>query len=85
MEKDKSKDVVTWVRLPKGANVKDLKKLGISEAGCYGGDTCIAATSPDSEAGLLIHQVSGTTAKDLLKAAGLNPRAECFGGDTCIV
>ena len=82
---EKSNEVVVWVRLPKGATEKDLKKMGIAEAGCYGGDTCIAATSPESEAGLLIHQRHGKSAKELLTEAGLKLRADCCGGDTCIV
>lgn len=82
---EKEKDVVVWVRLPKNAKVSDLRKMGIPEAGCYGGDTCIAATSSEHSAGLLVQHRSGKTAQELLKEAGLNPRADCFGGDTCIV
>ncbi len=85
MAEGKERDVVVWVRLPKNAKASDLKKMGIPEVACYGGDTCIAATSSEHEAGLLVQHRTGKAVKDLLKEAGLNPRADCFGGDTCIV
>jgi hypothetical protein len=82
---NKEQDVVVWIRLPKNTKASDLKKMGVPEVACYGGDTCIAATSTEHESGLLVQHRSGKTAQDLLKEAGLNPRADCFGGDTCIV
>ena len=80
-----SHETVVWVRLPKHAKVADLKGLGIAEAGCYGGDTCIAATNSVADAGILVQHRSTKSAEEMLKEAGLNPRADCFGGDTCIV
>lgn len=46
----KSEDVVMWLRWPRPMKVEELKKLGLAGAGCYGGDTCIAATSTHSDA-----------------------------------
>jgi hypothetical protein len=79
------RETVVWVRLPKHAQVADLKGLGIAEAGCYGGDTCIAATNPASDAGILVQHRSIKSPEEMMREAGLNPRADCFGGDTCIV
>jgi hypothetical protein len=78
----KSEDVVMWLRLPRAMKVDELKKLGLPEAGCWGGDTCIAATSMHSEAGIVVT----TGLEESIKKAGLSRRADpCFGGDTCIV
>lgn len=78
----KSEDVVMWLRLPRPMKVEELKKLGLAGAGCYGGDTCIAATSTHSDAGIIVQ----ADLKESLKKAGLSRRADpCFGGDTCIV
>ena len=74
-------DVVMWVRLPRPASVKDLKKMGVKAAACYGGDTCIAATSIDSEAGVVLQGPIG----HLLKHTDLLREDPCFGGNTCIV
>jgi hypothetical protein len=51
-------------------------------AGCFGGDTCIAATTMHPEAGIVVQ----AELQESLKKAGLSRRADpCFGGDTCIV
>ena len=84
-QSSKKKDVVVWVRVPKELSLKKLKKLGLAEDPCYGGDTCIAATSPTQRAGLYVQGPKAKGLRQLLKNSGLNPRAECFGGDTCIV
>ena len=78
----KSEEVVMWLRLPRAMKVEEIQKLGLPEAGCWGGDTCIAATSMHSEAGIVIT----TNLEESIKKAGLSRRADpCFGGDTCIV
>lgn len=80
-KKAKPEENVMWVRLPQATTIEGLKKMGIKGAACYGGDTCIAATEPHADAGIVIKPDVGKTLKD----AGLVPRAACFGGDTCIV
>ena len=78
----KSEDVVMWLRLPRPMKVAELKKLGLSGAACFGGDTCIAATAADPRAGIIVQ----ADLKASLTKAGLSRRADpCFGGDTCIV
>jgi hypothetical protein len=80
--KSKSKDVVMWLRLPKAMNVEELSKLGLQGAACYGGDTCIAATTMRPDVGLVVQ----ADLQNSLDKAGLSRRADpCFGGDTCIV
>jgi len=81
-QKKKAEDVVMWLRLPRPMKVAELKKLGLAEAGCFGGDTCIAATTMHAEAGIVVQ----ADLKKALDNAGLSRRADpCFGGDTCIV
>jgi hypothetical protein len=78
----KSKDVVMWLRLPKAMKVEELSKLGLQGAACYGGDTCIAATTMRPDVGLVVQ----ADLQNSLDKAGLSRRADpCFGGDTCIV
>ncbi len=78
----KSQDVVMWLRLPRPMKVSELNKLGIKGAECFGGDTCIAATTPQANVGIVVQ----CDLKESLKKAGLSRRADpCFGGDTCIV
>ena len=78
----KSEDVVMWLRLPRAMKAEELTKLGIQGAGCFGGDTCIAATTMTKEAGMVVQ----TDLQESLNKAGLSRRADpCFGGDTCIV
>ena len=75
-------EVVMWVRLPRPMDIKALKKLGLEGAACFGGDTCIAATSMHPEAGIVLQ----TDIEQALLRAKLPRRADpCFGGDTCIV
>ena len=77
-----SDEVVMWLRLPRTMKVEELKNLGLQGSECFGGDTCIAATSMRSDVGLVVQ----ADLKDSLKKAGLSRRADpCFGGDTCIV
>ncbi len=78
----KSTDVVMWLRLPKAMKVEELSKLGLQGAACYGGDTCIAATTMRPDVGLVVQ----ADLQNSLDKAGLSRRADpCFGGDTCIV
>jgi hypothetical protein len=80
--KAKPQDVVVWLRLPRPMTVAELRKLGLSGAACFGGDTCIAATTMNPNAGIVVQ----ADLKESLKKAGLSRRADpCFGGDTCIV
>ena len=79
--KGKEDDVVMWVRLPRPASVKELRKMGLKGDVCYGGDTCIAATSIDADADIVLQ---GTIA-GALKHADLLREDPCFGGNTCIV
>jgi len=79
------RDVIVWMRLPKELSLEKIKKLGLDEVACYGGDTCIAATSPSKGAALHVKGPKSQNLKQLLKKSGLNPRSECYGGDTCIV
>jgi hypothetical protein len=74
-------DVVVWVRLPRPMSVKELKKMGLDAAACYGGDTCIAATDISPEAGIVVQP----DIDDLFRKAKLQPRLLCFGGSSCIV
>jgi hypothetical protein len=81
-KKKTSEQAVMWVRLPRPMDVKALKKLGVQGAGCFGGDTCIAATSMQTDAGIVLQ----ADLEAALAKAKLTRRADpCFGGDTCIV
>ena len=78
----KSPEVVMWLRLPKPMKPAELSKLGIKGDICFGGDTCIAATSMNAEADIVVQ----ADLQESLNKAGLSRRADpCFGGDTCIV
>ena len=81
MAKESEHDVVVWVRLPKAMSVAELKKAGLAGAGCFGGDTCIAATSFQENAGIVVHG----DLKTMLTRAKLVMRDPCYGGNTCIV
>jgi hypothetical protein len=71
-----------WLRLPKAMKPAELSKLGLKGDVCFGGDTCIAATSMRSDADLVVQ----ADLQEALDKAGLSRRADpCFGGDTCIV
>ena len=77
-----SKEVVMWLRLPRAMSVAELQKLGLKGDICFGGDTCIAATSMRSDVGIVVQ----ADLQAALDKAGLSRRADpCFGGDTCIV
>lgn len=80
-KKVKAAETVMWVRLPQSTTVEGLKKLGIKGAACYGGDTCIAATEMNPEAGIIVKP----DVEAALKRAGFAPKSGCYGGDTCIV
>ena len=78
----KGQEVVMWLRLPRAMKIDELNKLGIKGAACFGGDTCIAATTMTPEAGIVVQ----SDLQESLNKAGLSRRADpCFGGDTCIV
>ena len=78
----KSQEVVMWLRLPKAMKPAELAKLGLKGDICFGGDTCIAATSMHADADIVVQ----ADLQESLKKAGLSRRADpCFGGDTCIV
>ena len=78
----KSPEVVMWLRLPRPMTAAELSKLGLKGDVCFGGDTCIAATSMTAKADLVVQ----SDLQESLKRAGLSRRADpCFGGDTCIV
>ena len=78
-----SGEVVMWLRLPRPMAPAELAKLGLKGDICFGGDTCIAATSTHAEADLVVVQADLQASLD---KAGLSRRADpCFGGDTCIV
>ena len=78
----KSDDVVMWLRLPRAMKVEELKKLGLQGAACFGGDTCIAATTRHPDAGIVVE----ADLQNSLDKAGLSRRGDpCFGGSTCIV
>lgn len=77
-----SEEVVMWLRLPRAMSVQELAKLGLKSDPCFGGDTCIAATSMRSDVGIVVQ----ADLQAALDKAGLSRRADpCFGGDTCIV
>jgi hypothetical protein len=77
-----SEEVVMWLRLPRSMNLAELAKLGLKSDPCFGGDTCIAATSMRSDVGIVVQ----ADLEAALDKAGLSRRADpCFGGDTCIV
>lgn len=79
-----SEEVVMWLRLPRAMTVAELQKLGLQggEDICFGGDTCVAATSMRSDVGIVVQ----ADLQAALDKAGLSRRADpCFGGDTCIV
>ena len=78
----KSGDVVMWLRLPRAMSVEELNKLGLKGAACFGGDTCIAATTRHPDAGIVVE----ADLQNSLDKAGLSRRGDpCFGGRTCIV
>ena len=78
----KSQEVVMWLRLPRPMKPEELAKLGLKGDICFGGDTCIAATSMQADADIVVQ----ADLKESLNKAGLSRRADiCFGGDTCIV
>lgn len=81
----RKKETIVWIRLPKEVSLQKLKKLGLEEARCFGGDTCIAATAMTKEAAIFVQGPKSKSLRQLLKNTGLNPKAECYGGDTCIV
>jgi hypothetical protein len=74
------KDPVVWVRLPRSHTVKELHEMGLSGAGCFGGDTCIVASSFEADAGIVVRP----DLAELLKTAGLEPQDRCYGGGVCI-
>lgn len=77
-----SQEVVMWLRLPKAMTVAELSKLGLQSDPCFGGNTCIAATSMRADVGIVVQ----ADLEAALDKAGLSRRADpCFGGDTCIV
>ena len=79
-----SQEVVMWLRLPRAMSVAELQKLGLQggEDICFGGDTCVAATSMRADVGIVVQ----ADLQAALDKAGLSRRADpCFGGDTCIV
>ena len=77
-----SEEVVMWLRLPKAMTIEQLAKLGLQSDPCFGGNTCIAATSMRADVGIVVH----SDLQAALDKAGLSRRADpCFGGDTCIV
>ena len=77
-----SEEVVMWLRLPRAMTVQELAKLGLKSDPCFGGDTCIAATSMRPDVGIVVQ----SDLQAALDKAGLSRRADpCFGGDTCIV
>lgn len=77
-----SEEVVMWLRLPRAMTVQELAKLGLKSDPCFGGDTCIAATSMRADVGIVVQ----SDLQAALDKAGLSRRADpCFGGDTCIV
>jgi hypothetical protein len=81
MAKANQEDLVVWVRLPKPMSIAELKKAGLAGGECFGGDTCIAASSFSEKAGIVV----GGDLRTLLRKANLMPRDPCFGGSSCIV
>lgn len=78
----KSGEVVMWLRLPRAMKAEELAKLGLKGDVCFGGDTCIAATSMRPDVDIVVQ----ADLQEALNKAGLSRRADpCFGGDTCIV
>ncbi|HXC71967.1 MAG TPA: hypothetical protein VN644_18425 [Pyrinomonadaceae bacterium] len=78
----KPQEVVMWLRLPRPMKPAELAKLGLKGDVCFGGDTCIAATSVHADADIVVQ----ADLQESLRKAGLSRRADpCFGGDTCIV
>ena len=79
-----SQEVVMWLRLPRAMSVAELQKLGLKGGDdiCFGGDTCVAATTMRPDVGIVVQ----ADLQAALDKAGLSRRADpCFGGDTCIV
>ncbi len=77
-----SEEVVMWLRLPRAMSVAELAKLGLRSDPCFGGDTCIAASTMRNDVGIVVQ----ADLQASLDKAGLARRADpCFGGDTCIV
>jgi hypothetical protein len=78
----KAEEVVMWVRLPRPMQPAELAKLGLKGDACFGGDTCIAATTMRDDVDIVVQMPSS----EALQRAKLTRRADpCFGGDTCIV
>ena len=75
--------MLMWLRLPRAMSVAELRSWGCrAEDICFGGDTCVAATSMRSDVGIVVQ----ADLQAALDKAGLSRRADpCFGGDTCIV
>jgi hypothetical protein len=80
--KKKSEEVVMWVRLPRPMAASELAKLGLKGDACFGGDTCIAATTMRNDVDIVV-QLSSNEA--LQRARATKIKDPCFGGDTCIV
>ena len=77
-----SEEVVMWLRLPRAMKMEEINKLGIKGAACFGGDTCIAATTMSPDVGIVVQ----SDLQGSLDKAGLSRRFDpCFGGSTCIV
>ena len=83
-KKGTEKDVVIWVRAPRGTSINKMKEFSPVAGVCHGGDTCICAPTYTKEAGIVL-QGEEVEFEELMEKAGLQPRAECFGGNTCIV
>lgn len=77
------KDVVVWVRVPQGTDLKKLKKLGADAIAVLPADAGLAAIRPGEPPTTIVSPRSPELRK-LLEEAGLNPEAACYGGDTCI-
>ena len=78
----KTEEVVMWVRLPRPMQAAELSKLGLKGDVCFGGDTCIAATTMRNDVDIVIQMAP----EEALKRAKLTKiKDPCFGGDTCIV
>lgn len=83
-KRSKEKDLVAWVRVPVGTDMKKLKKLGADAVAVIPADAGLAAIRP-GEPPATIESPRSPELRKVLEKAGLNPEAACYGGDTCIV
>lgn len=90
IKKEKSEDVVIWVRVPKGTTVCDIEEghwrpRSDERVCCIVSSTCICARAFGEDGGIVVQGPKRFNFSELMNKAGFKPQPKCFGGDCCIV